>query len=351
MISRQYLTRKSLKKTHQRLARLLVQPGKEAAGKVLLAEDSWTWRPPASDHDVVIRYGNEPTGIRVEAVCMDTSVATIDLFESLVCASGVLVRSEGLVAFDPIKIPPTWANYSSELMPTTIIMPRWEGMHDQEKAYATCLFDCVRLEHMLRKYVSGDLFHAASFGVADESAEARSEEAEFAPNMEKPAAKITLGQVAWEFACQPEHADLLLGMGCQQDIIKLVGFRNYLIHGDAVHRYPTNKLRKRFVRLQQVLYHLKRWPQSLRLHRALAGLIEKSHIQTERIGPPAPPSHILIAARKGVLAELTLGLDGPAVSLLTLAVDMLVKPDQGHAPAQMDELASKLESLAGAMRS
>ncbi|GBL29853.1 hypothetical protein EMGBS10_10030 [Opitutia bacterium] len=345
MISCQYLSPKSLKKTHKRLSRILAKSCKESAGSITVAGDIWVWRPSTSSAGIGIRYGNDPAGIRVEVDFRDSSDETKDLFESLACSPGVFERSQIPAVFEPIKIPPSWASYSSELMPAEIIMPRWEGMHTQEKAYATCLFDCVRLEHMLRKHLPDDWQATVSKEDMAEPDDEQPEEKEDSSGMEITVAKVTLGKVAWEFSNQPEHADLLLGMGCQQHVVKLVAFRNYLIHGDAGQRYLMNKLRKRFVMLQRMLYHLKRWPQSLRLHRALARLIQQWHSRTQLLGPPAPPSHLLIEARMGRLGEFSLGLQGAEAELLATAVAMLVKCEPSFTPEQMDELGGKLEKV------
>lgn len=239
---------------------------------------------------------------------------------------------------------------SRSLLPAELIETRWSVMHPQERAFATCLFDCVRLEHLLRKRlrdVTGD---------REEAAEATAPEGDLSDDdvksqgsMEEPAPaaspKHAMGKVTWEFINHPKHTDLLLGIGMYYNLIKMVAFRNYLIHDVGSGKYTSGKLKKAYVGLQLLLYHLKRWPNYLAIHQALCVLIDEWFSQSGWHGPPTPAGHFITARRKGRSRARLLGISEDDSMVFDEALGMLVSSDPSRSSDELSGAAEKLLQL------
>ncbi len=348
MIARRFASRSTFKKTHKRLCRLLHAACKKYPARISFFEYHWEWQPHEMTQGVAIRYGNTDAGINVEAVFPDSNPVMMELFGSLVCAPGVFEVRDIADELVPIKLPRVQWSSSSGLLPVESIKPRWENMHEQEKAYAVCLFDCVRLEHLLRKYLPVDQQTPGQQESSDDDVHAEADDEAIRGEVEAPervSSRVAMGQAAWMFACLPGHGDLLMGMGCYYDLTKLVAFRNFLIHGVHSYAYTSNKLRKSYDLLQHILYHIKRWPQALKLHRAIARLIGDWHAQSGVLGPPHPPSTLMVAYRKGNIDKRRLGLGEEDFAALKESLGMLVSSAKAYTPEEMEIQAQKLDGL------
>ena len=354
MIVRQYYVNAWLSLVQTRLWRVMRAISVSHPAKRHKFDDYWTWKLNDHDDGFTFRFGNHGGGILVEVSCQDVESAIIDDLESKLCGSERFERMEAIVEFAPVSSPKTDPSNGPKaaLLPVDIIEPRWASMHPQEQAYATCLFDCVRLEHLMRRHLPADakMPGGPDKSVVDESVteaddlNEESGEVEEA-RMTQPTPKYAMGTVASAFVRHPDHVDLLSGMGMNYNLSKMVTFRNYLIHGVNSQIYTAGKLKKSYEMLQRLLYFLKRWPHLVSLHHSLAVMIDEWHAGTGLHGPPAPPSALLVAQRKGRAEEMTFGLIGEDLAILRLATRMLLEPDPPYSAEEICATVEKIKRL------
>jgi hypothetical protein len=355
MIVRQYYVNAWLGLAQARLWRVLRSMTDSYPAQREKFGDYWEWKIKEAGEGFTFRFGMHGDGIMVEVACPDESHTVLDEFESKACLTERFERLETHAELRPISLAQPKAPYvpTPALLPVELIAARWSGMHPQEQAYATCLFDCVRLEHMMRKYMP-DMAKMvpAPDGMVEVAVAASDPEEGILPSEESeknavPATspKLAMGMVAWAFVHHPQHADLLVGMGINYNFTKLVAFRNYLIHGVNAKSYTSGKLKKNYEMLQYMLYYLKRWPSAVSIHQAMASLIEVWFSQSGLHGPPAPPSFLLTAHRRGRSAEINLGLDVTSLATLNQALSMLVLSDPPYAANEMTIVSEKLRII------
>lgn len=236
----------------------------------------------------------------------------------------------------------------SAVLPIDLIQPRWEIMGPQERAYATCLLECVQLEHLMRKNLPQDDEVFTESLNENQSIEAESEDNDDKENshaesnlIEKeviPPSKYAMGRVAWRFSNYPEYLDLLIGMNIRYNFSKLVKFRNYLIHNVDSDKYTSSKLKKNYHMLSRMIYYLKRWPEVIALYNTINALIIDWYSQSNLWGPPPPVNLILRSVRKDQPMALLLGLNEANESTLKQALRMLVFPELIHTTKEIVEI-------------
>lgn len=354
MIVRQYYVNAWLSLAQTRLWRVMRSMSDRHPAKRQKFDDFWEWKLNDHDDGFTFRFGNHGGGVLVEVACQDIESGVIDELETRLCGPERFERLETIIQFEPVSSPKTELSNGPKaaLLPIDVIAPRWASMHPQEQAFATCLFDCVRLEHLMRRHLPAD---AKMPGGTDQSvveetvteAEDLNEESGESEETRtsQPTPKYAMGTVASAFVRHPDHVDLLSGMGMNYNLSKMVTFRNYLIHGVNSQIYTAGKLKKSYEMLQRLLYFLKRWPHLVSLHHSLAVMICEWHAGTGLHGPAAPPSALLVAQRKGRFEEMTFGLIGDDLANLRLATRMLLEPDPPYTAEEIAATAEKIKRL------
>lgn len=354
MIVRQFYVNAWLSLAQTRLWRVMRAMSVSHPAKRHKFDDYWTWKLNDHDDGFTFRFGSHGGGILVEVACQAIEAAVIDELEARLCGTERFERMEVIIPFEPVSSPKTDPSNGPKaaLLPVDIIEARWASMHPQEQAYATCLFDCVRLEHLMRRHLPADAkmpVRSDRTVVEEPVAESDVLREESGDTDEAPSApstpKYAMGIVASAFVRYPDHADLLSGMGLNHNFSKMVTFRNYLIHGVNSQMYTAGKLKKSYEMLQRLLYFLKRWPHLVALHQSLAAMIADWHAGTGLSGPPAPPSALLVAQRKGRAEEMTFGLVGDDLAILRLATRMLLEPDPPYSAEEICATVEKIKRL------
>ena len=354
MIVRQYYVNAWLSLVQTRLWRVMRAMSVSHPAKRHKFDDYWTWKLNDHDDGFTFRFGGHGGGILVEVACQDIEASIIDELEVKLCGSERFERMETAIQFETVSSPKTDSSNGPKaaLLPVDIIEPRWASMHPQEQAYATCLFDCVRLEHLMRRHLPDDAKlpgRPNESVTVDSGAEVDDANEESSESEESPATpstpKYAMGTVASAFVRYPDHVDLLSGMGMNYNLAKMVTFRNYLIHGVNSQIYTAGKLKKSFEMLQRLLYFLKRWPHLISLHQSLAVMINEWHTGTGLHGPAAPPSALLVAQRKGRAEAMTFGLIGDDLVSMRLATRMLLEPDPPYTSEEISITTEKIKKL------
>lgn len=246
-------------------------------------------------------------------------------------------------------------NKKSVLLPVDLIQPRWEMMGPQERAFATCLLECVQLEYLIRKNLPSANDTLDQHGGSELNEEIKVEDnAEIDENdLDSPSltqeivapVKYSMGRIAWEFATYPDYVDLLNSLNIRYQFIKMVKFRNYLIHRVDSGQYVSSKLKKRYITLSRMLYFLKRWPQLLAVYSIMERMIADWYYQAKLFGPPPPVSLMFKARRKGNPLPFTLGLSQDDEEILNQLIGAVVLTDPIHTADEIYALGLKVSKM------
>lgn len=177
--------------------------------------------------------------------------------------------------------------------PTDLIQQRWGAYTIDERSYATCLFECVRYEHLVRKHLPEGALEAAerrSLEPADENAGANREASDGAAVSEP---RRTLGFVSSVFSNHLAIRPILEICGTHHHFWLLNEFRNSLIHVRTSKQLSPNAIRKRYRRLQIVISQLQRWSHLERLYQAIMSFDERRRAPWEGLGPRAHPCRLI----------------------------------------------------------
>ena len=173
--------------------------------------------------------------------------------------------------------------------PTDLIQQRWGTYTVDERAYATCLFECVRYEHLVHKHLPRGALEAAerrNLALPNEgdrtSVEASADTSTFVP-------RYSLGFVSSAFSNHPDIRPILEICGTYHHFWVLNDFRNSLIHVRTSKQLSPNAIRKRYRRLQTAICLLQRWAWVEKLYLAIIGFDERRRPPLEGLGPSAHP--------------------------------------------------------------
>jgi hypothetical protein len=173
------------------------------------------------------------------------------------------------------------------LFPTDLIQQRWGAYTVDERAYATCLFECVRYEHLVRKHLPSGALEAAErrgFEPTDENAGANREASD---GVSPPEPRRTLGFISSVFSNHPAIRPILEACGTCHHFWLINDFRNSLIHVRTSKQLSPTAIRKRYRRLQVVICLLQRWTDLEKLYQAITAFDERRRPSLEGLGPRA----------------------------------------------------------------
>jgi hypothetical protein len=255
----------------------------------------------------------------------------------------------------PESTPSSDDTKNRALLPVDLIQPRWEMMGPQERAFATCLLECVQLEYLIRKNLpiceevvtpqnSSDTGEEIKTEDLSEHEENDPDSANLTPDIISPV-KYSMGRIAWEFATYPDYADLLNGLNIRYHFVKMVKFRNYLIHRVDTGQYVSAKLRKRYIILSRMVYFLKRWPHLVSVYYIIHKLVSDWYFQSGLFGPPPPVSMMLKSRRKGNPLPFSLGLSQEDEETLNQTLDAIVLTDPVHSADEIIELGLQVSKI------
>jgi hypothetical protein len=179
------------------------------------------------------------------------------------------------------------------LFPTDLIQRRWGTYTVDERAYATCLYECVRYEHLVHKHLPTGALEAAERRYLDLPNEVHRSTDEASVDTPTFVPRYSLGVVSSAFSNHPAIRPILEICGTYHHFVLLNGFRNSLIHVRSSKKLSASAIRKRYRRLQMAICLLQRWPWLEKLHQAIVGFDERRRPPLEGMGPLAHPCRLI----------------------------------------------------------
>lgn len=179
------------------------------------------------------------------------------------------------------------------LFPADLIQRRWSSYTVDERAYATCLYECVRFEHLVHKHLPPGALEAAERRNLDPPNEGHRSTDEASVDAPTFVPRYSLGYVSSAFSNHPAIRPILEICGTYHHFLLLNGFRNSLIHVRSSKPLSATAIRKRYRRLMLAIYLLQSWPWLEKLHQTIVGWDERRRPPLAGLGPSAHPCRLI----------------------------------------------------------
>ncbi len=288
------------KKALMRWARdLLRSHRQELGGGMYMHAEHFEWTLP-NQGALDFTFQSYDGGTRMTLHYQETQQPVVAKIESWIQGSGKLRQPEAPTSVAPVmdesrQEPEQAIDHEPEqLFPTNLLQARWDAYTPEERAYATCLFECVRYEHLIRKHLplgAIEKFEQSNGALVSPTQDLLGQGEGEAPLTEP---RRSLGFISGAFATHPEVRPILEACGAYHYFRLLNDFRNALIHVRASGKVlSASAIRKRYRRLQMAISLLQRWPSMGKLYRALQAFHERRHGLREDFGPSADPSRLM----------------------------------------------------------
>jgi hypothetical protein len=196
---------------------------------------------------------------------------------------------------DRLSAPPAEGAEQGDLdaeegfFPADLIQQRWGNYTIDERAYATCLFECVRYEHLIWKHLPPGAVEAAERRNQDMSDAVAGMPTEASAEATLAEPRRSLGFISSAFSNHPEVRPLLEVCGTYHHFWLINDFRNSLIHVRTSKQLSSSAIRKRYRRLQMGICLLQRWSWLVKLYQAVVGFDARRRPPLEGLGPAAHP--------------------------------------------------------------
>ncbi len=261
----------------------------ELGGGMYAHADRLEWSWPGEARSMEFGFSKFPGGTRMTVRYEDSMEPQFAMISRWVLSSGkVRQADEPAPALSENAEPPD-AEAEEGYFPTDLIQQRWGSYTIDERAYATCLFECVRYEHLIWKHLPPGAVEAAerrnqemSDAVVGMPAEASAE-----ATLAEP--RRSLGFISSVFSNHPEVRPLLEVCGTYHHFWLINDFRNSLIHVRTSKQLSPSAIRKRYRRLQMGICLLQRWSWLVKLYQAVVGFDARRRPPLEGLGPAAHP--------------------------------------------------------------
>ena len=269
--------------------KLLRDHRQELGGGMYADVDRLEWVWPGEGQVMELNFISAEGGARMVVKFPESLELKFSLIDRWARAAGKVRPSTEPIASSNEAVEETGDEAEEGFFPADLIQQRWSAYTVDERAYATCLFECVRYEHLVRKHLPPGALEAAERRNVDlpDDGEGANLEASGGASAAEP--RRSLGFVSSVFSNHPAIRPILETCGTYHHFWLLNDFRNSLIHVRTSKQLSPNAIRKRYRRLQTAICLLQRWTWVEKLYLAIIGFDERRRPPLEGLGPSAHP--------------------------------------------------------------
>jgi hypothetical protein len=273
--------------------KLLREHREELGGGMYAHADRLEWSLPGEAQPMEFGFSKIHGGARMTVRYSESVEPQFAMVSRWALSTGKVRQADRLSA------PPAEGAEQGDLdaeegfFPADLIQQRWGNYTIDERAYATCLFECVRYEHLIWKHLPFGALEAAERRSHDSRDIGEGANSEASGETAPVETRRSLGFISSIFSNHPEVRPLLEICGTYHHIWLINDFRNSLIHVRTSKQLSPNAIRKRYRRLQMAICLLQRWPWIVKLHDAIQAFDQRRRPQLSVEGPGPHPCRII----------------------------------------------------------
>lgn len=273
--------------------KLLRDHRQELGGGMYAHADRLEWVWPGDGQAMEFTFASAAGGSRMVVKFPESLELKFGLVDGWARESGKVRPSNDPAVSLNEAVEDTGDEAEEGFFPTDLIQQRWSAYTVDERAYATCLFECVRYEHLVRKHLPPGALEAAERRNGDRPDDSEGANLEVSGGASAAEPRRSLGFVSSVFSNHPDIRPILEACGTYHHFWLLNDFRNSLIHVRTSKQLSPNAIRKRYRRLQTAICLLQRWTWVEKLYLAIIGFDERRRRSPEGLGPCAHPCRLI----------------------------------------------------------